>query len=396
MDFCRIEKSMSENYKMVAKTIFGFEELLETELKALGAINIERGMRMVSFEGDKGFMYKVNIAARTAIKILKPIHQFEALNELDLYAGIREINWSDYMNVRQTLAIDSAVFSDFFTHSLYVSQKVKDAIADQFRDKFEERPSVDLESPDLRINIHIHHNKVSVALDSSGESLHKRGYRLATNVAPINEVLAAGLVILSGWDGQCDFLDPMCGSGTILAEAAMIAYNIPANINRREFGFERWRDWDANLFNTVKESLIKKQRSFNYSIKGFDIDSTAVAKTKENLKNAELDEYIEVFQQDFFDSKKETEGPLHILFNPPYDERINIDTEVFYKSIGDTLKKNYPGTNAWFITANLEALKYVGLKASRRKEVANGALDARLVKYEMYEGTRRTNFKTNE
>lgn len=387
---------MSENYKMVAKTIFGFEELLETELKSLGAANVERGMRMVSFEGDKGFMYKVNIAARTAIKILKPIHTFEALNEFELYAGIREINWANYMGVHQTLAIDSAVFSDFFTHSLYVSQKVKDAIADQFRDKYEERPSVDLESPDLRINIHIHHNKVSVALDSSGESLHKRGYRLATNVAPINEVLAAGLVILSGWDGQCDFLDPMCGSGTILAEAAMIAYNIPANINRREFGFERWRDWDANLFNTIKESLVKKQRPFNYTIKGFDLDATAVAKAKENLKNAELDEYVEVFQQDFFESKKETEGPLHILFNPPYDERINIDTEAFYKSIGDTLKKSYPGTNAWFITANLEALKYVGLKASRRKEVANGALDARLVKYEMYEGTRRTNFKPKE
>lgn len=384
---------MSDNFKMIAKTIFGYEELLEAELKNLGAINVQKGMRMVSFEGDKGFMYKANIACRTAIKILKPIHTFEALNEHELYAGIREINWENYMGVRQTLAIDSAVFSDFFTHSLYVSQKVKDAIADQFRDKYDLRPSVDLESPDLRINIHIHHNVVSVALDSSGESLHKRGYRLSTNVAPINEVLAAGLVILSGWDGQCDFLDPMCGSGTILAEAAMIAYNIPANIHRREFGFERWRDWDANLFNTVKESLLKKRRDFKFTIKGFDIDPTAVSKARENIHNAELDKYIKISQGDFFNSKKETEGPLHILFNPPYDERIDIDTETFYKSIGDTLKKNYPGTNAWFITANLEALKFVGLKASRRREVANGTLDARLVKYEIYEGTKRTNFK---
>lgn len=387
---------MSENYQMIAKTIFGFEELLEDELKKLGAINVQRGMRMVSFEGDKGFMYKVNLAARTAIKILKPIHQFEALNEHELYAGIREINWSNYLGVQQTLAIDAAVFSDFFTHSLYVSQKVKDAIADQFRDKYNERPSVDLSSPDLRINIHIHHNKVSVALDSSGESLHKRGYRKVTNEAPINEVLAAGLVILSGWDGQCDFLDPMCGSGTILAEAAMIAHNIPANINRREFGFERWRDWDANLFNVVKESMLKKTKPFTFTITGFDKDIESVNKAKENLQNAELDQYITVSQNDFFKSSKTTTGPLHILFNPPYDERITIDTETFYKSIGDTLKKNYPGTNAWFITANLEALKYVGLKASRRKEVANGALDARLVKYEMYEGTRRTNFKNKE
>lgn len=387
---------MSENYQMIAKTIFGFEDLLEDELKKLGAINVQKGMRMVSFEGDKGFMYKVNLAARTAIKILKPIHQFEALNEHELYAGIREINWSNYLGVQQTLAIDAAVFSDFFTHSLYVSQKVKDAIADQFRDKYNERPSVDLNSPDLRINIHIHHNKVSVALDSSGESLHKRGYRKATNEAPINEVLAAGLVILSGWDGQCDFLDPMCGSGTILAEAAMIAHNIPANINRREFGFERWRDWDATLFNVVKESLLKRTKPFAYTITGFDKDIQSVNKAKENLQNAELDQYITVSQNDFFKSAKTTNGPLHILFNPPYDERITIDTEAFYKAIGDTLKKNYPGTNAWFITANLEALKYVGLKASRRKEVANGALDARLVKYEMYEGTRRTNFKNKE
>jgi putative N6-adenine-specific DNA methylase len=277
-----------------------------------------------------------------------------------------------------------------------VAQKAKDAIVDQLREKFNERPSVDLKNPDLRINIHINEHMVSVAIDSSGDSLHKRGYRKATNAAPINEVLAAGLVILSGWDGQCDFMDPMCGSGTILIEAAMIAHGIPPNLHRQNFAFKQWRDWDPSLFKTITESLTKKNKPFSFSISGFDIDADVIQKAKENIKSAGVEKYIQVKQADFFESVKPNEGPLHILFNPPYDERIDIDTEKFYTAIGSTLKKNYPGTNAWLVTANMEALKFVGLKTSRRIEVANGQLDARLVKYEMYEGTRRTSFKPKE
>jgi putative N6-adenine-specific DNA methylase len=385
-----------ENFKMIAKTFFGFEEILAKELQLLGAQNVEIGTRAVSFKGDKGFMYKANLSLRTALKILKPIYHFRATNDLNLYKGIQSMDWSKYLNANQTFVIDTTIHSDYFKHSQFVSQKAKDAIVDQFRDRTGQRPSVDKDYPDLRINIHIDRDQVSVALDTSGASLHHRGYRTATNIAPINEVLAAGMVLLSGWDGNSDFLDPMCGSGTILAEAAMVACNIPANINRKEFAFEKWNDWDNDLFDQIVESLLKKVKEFHYTIKGYDKAPSAVSKAKDNIKNANLDDYVTIEQQNFFDTKKETVGPLHMVFNPPYGERLDIDLERFYREMGDTMKQNYPGTNAWFITANLEALKFVGLKPSRKIKLFNGSLEARLVKYEMYEGSKRTKFQVQE
>jgi putative N6-adenine-specific DNA methylase len=226
--------------------------------------------------------------------------------------------------------------------------------------------------------------------------LHHRGYRTATNIAPINEVLAAGMVLLSGWDGQSDFLDPMCGSGTILAEAAMIACNIPANINRKEFAFEKWNDWDNDLFDQIVDSLLKRTREFHYTIKGYDKAPSAVNKAKDNIANANLSEYITIELKNFFDTQKETSGPLHLLFNPPYGERLDIELERFYREMGDTMKQNYPGTNAWFITGNLEALKFVGLKPSRKIKLFNGSLEARLVKYEMYEGSKKGKYMNKE
>ena len=379
---------------MIAKTFFGFEEILAKELQMLGAQDVEQGVRMVSFKGDTGFMYKANLALRTALKILKPIYSFKARDEQSLYKGITGVNWSKLINSNQTFVIDTTVHSNYFNHSEFVSQKCKDAIVDQFRERTGQRPSIDKAFPDLRINIHIDKDQVSVALDTSGNSLHQRGYKTATNIAPINEVLAAGILLLSGWDGQGNFLDPMCGSGTFLAEAAMIACNIPANINRKEFAFEKWKDWDNDLFGQIVDSLLKKVKEFHYTIKGFDKAPSAVKKAIDNIKNANLEEYITVEEQNFFDSEKMTEGPLHVVFNPPYDERLDIHMEEFYKNIGDTLKKSYPGTNAWFITANLEALKYVGLKPSRKIKLFNGSLEARLVKYEMYQGSKRTKFQT--
>ena len=387
---------MENNYRMVAKTFFGFEEILAKELQILGAQEVEQGIRVVYFKGDKGFMYKANLALRSALKILKPIYYFRAFNEESLYKGISGINWSKYMNANQTFVIDATVHSDHFNHSEFIAQKCKDAIVDQFRNKTGQRPSVDKDYPDLRINIHIDKDQCSVSLDSSGRSLHQRGYRTATNIAPINEVLAAGMIMLSGWDGQGDFLDPMCGSGTILIEAAMIACNIPANINRREFAFEKWEDWDNDLFDTIVESLMKKVREFHYTITGYDKAPSAVEKAKGNVKTANLEEYIKIEQRNFFETQKETRGPLQMVFNPPYGERLDIQMEEFYAAIGDTLKKEYPGTNAWFITANLEALKFVGLKPSRKIKLYNGSLEARLVKYEMYEGSKRTKFQTPE
>ena len=383
---------MEENFRMIAKTFFGFEEILAKELLNLGAQDVEQGVRMVSFKGDKGFMYKANLSLRTALKVLKPIYFFKAKDEKALYNGVSGVNWSKFLNANQTFVIDATVHSEHFNHSEFVSQKCKDAIVDQFRERTGQRPSIEKIHPDLRINIHIDKENVSIALDTSGNSLHQRGYRLATNLAPINEVLAAGILILSGWNGETDFLDPMCGSGTFLAEAAMIACNIPANINRKEFAFEKWNDWDNELFDNITNSLLKKVREFHHTIKGFDKAPSAVQKAKENIKNANLDEYISIEEDNFFDTEKNNEGKLHMVFNPPYDERLNIQMEDFYKNIGDTLKKNYPNTNAWFITANLEGLKFVGLKPSRKIKLFNASLEARLVKYEMYEGSKRTKF----
>ncbi len=380
---------MANNFKMVAKTMFGFESILAKELQQLGATHIEEGLRMVSFEGDTGFMYKANLALRTAIKILKPIYSFTARNEDQLYKGIYKFDWTEFMQVDQTLAIDATVHSEYFNHSKFIAQKTKDAIVDQFRSKFGKRPDVEITSPDLRINVHINNDQCTVSLDTSGLSLHQRGYKTATNIAPINEVLAAGLLLLSGWEGHSHFLDPMCGSGTILIEAAMIACRIPANLHRKEFTFQRWNDWDPELFDLIKSSLLSKVRDFHYTIQGYDVDPTAIQKATDNIHNAGLEDFISVELQDFFTSAKNHPGPLHILFNPPYGERIEVEMETFHKQLGDTLKQKYPNTHAWMITANLEALKFVGLRPSRKIKVFNGALEGRLVNYEMYEGTKK-------
>lgn len=380
---------MGNNFKMVAKTLFGFEPLLAKELRNLGAIDVKEGVRSVSFYGDKGFMYKANLSLRTAIKVLKPINSFKIFSEEDLYREINRMAWEDYLDNNQTLAVDATVHSEKFTHSQYIALKTKDAIVDRFRDRTGQRPSVDLDYPNLRINIHIEKEFCTVSLDSSGQSLHKRGYKLATNIAPINEVLAAGMLLHSGWDGQCDFMDPMCGSGTILIEAAMIACNIPPNLNRKEFGFEKWKDWDEDLFEKIQESVLKKARDFHFTIKGYDKAPSAVQKAKDNIDNANLSEFISVEHEDFFKTEKQTERHLHMVFNPPYGERLNIDMPEFYKAIGDTLKQNYPDTHAWFITSNLDAIKHVGLRPSRKIKLFNGSLESKLLKYEIYEGSKK-------
>lgn len=387
---------MNKNFKMVAKTLFGFEEILAKELRNLGAGNVQEGVRSVSFDGDTGFMYKANLCLRTAIKIIKPIQSFGVRNENELYRKIYSMDWGDYLSVDTTFAIDATVNSENFSHSLYVSQKAKDAIVDKFRDTEGKRPNVDVRHPDIRLNIHIQKEHCNISLDSSGRSLHQRGYRVATNIAPINEVLAAGLLLLSGWDGQCDFLDPMCGSGTMLTEAAMIACNIPVNINRKEFAFEKWNDFDEELFEKIIDASLNKTREFHYKIMGYDKAPSAVRKAIENVENANLAEYISVERKNFFKTTKFTDNHLHMVFNPPYGERLNrrdldsdFDVETFYSDIGDTLKREYSGTDAWFITSNLEALKFVGLRPSRKTKVFNSHLESRLVKYVMYEGSKK-------
>ncbi|WP_318312396.1 THUMP domain-containing class I SAM-dependent RNA methyltransferase [Flagellimonas crocea] len=386
---------MSGNFKMMAKTLYGFEPILAKELRNLGAGHVEEGVRNVTFEGDTGFMYKANLCLRTALKVFKPIKTFQVFNEKDLYRHIYDLDWPGYFDIEKTFAIDSIANTEVFDNSMFVSLKAKDAIVDKFRDLVRDRPNVKTQDPDVRINIHIYKNTCTVSLDSSGNSLHQRGYRILTNIAPINEVLAAGLLLQSGWDGQTDFFDPMCGSGTFLIEAAMIACNIPANINRESYAFMHWKDYDSELHHKIVDTSLKKVREFHYKIIGHDKAPSAVRKCQENIEHANLMEYITVDRKDFFRTDKPVTGKLHMVFNPPYGERLPIEMEAFYGKIGDTLKQCYPGTEAWLITSNLEALKHVGLKPSRKIKAFNGKLEARLVKYDIYEGSKKTKVHNN-
>ncbi len=380
---------MEENFKMVAKTFFGFEEILAKELLQLGAQQIKPGNRMVSFVGDLGFLYKANLCLRTALKILKPIHTARVQDEDALYQLFYNFPWEDFLDVDSKFVIDSVVHGTLFTHSQFASQKAKDGLVDQFRDRYNERPSVDLNRPDLRINLHIQEDFCTVSLDSSGASLHHRGYRTATNIAPLNEVLAAGLIQLSGWKGNTDFLDPMCGSGTIVIEAAMFASNIPANINRKQFAFEKWTDWDADLFEKIQESQLKRIKNPGIQIKGSDKAPSAIEKATINVENANLSEFITLEKKDFFQIDKETSGPLHLLTNPPYGERLEGDMNALYQGIGDAFKQSFPNTQAWLISSNMEALKCVGLRPSRKIKLFNGKLESRFMFYPIYEGTKR-------
>ena len=381
---------MNDNFKMVAKTFYGFEEILSNELLKLGAQNIEKGSRSVSFYGDKGFMYKANLSLRTAIKILKPIKSFKFKDQDDFYNKIYKVDWEKYLDKDGSFLVSSIVFhSNLFNHSKYVSLKVKDAVVDRFRDLFKCRPNIDLIQPDLKINIHVNKNTCNVSLDSSGESLHKRGYKAFGTIAPINEVLAAGIILMSEWKADSDFLDPMCGGGTILIEAAMIACNIAPNLNRKEFAFEKWKDWDEELFELIEKSVIKKAVKFHHKIYGYDISGLAIKKAKENIKNAELEINIIVEKRDFFTTKKKNENNLHVLFNPPYNKRISYDIKDMYTNIGNTLKNNYSDSNVWLITSNIEAIKNIELHPSKKIKLFNANLESRLVNYEIYKGSKK-------
>lgn len=384
---------MGSNFKMLAKTLYGFEPLLAKELRKLGAIDVKEGVRNVTFEGDTGFMYKANLNLRTALKILKPLAAFQVTNEKQFYRNLYQIDWPDYFSEDRTIAVDSTVSdSDIFRNSMFLAQRAKDAIVDRFRETGGKRPSVDSRDADIRIHVHLYQNQCTVSIDSSGASLHQRGYRQLTNIAPINEVLAAGLLLHSGWDGLTDFMDPMCGSGTLLIEAAMIACNIPANINRKAYTFQNWNDYEPELFDKIIESSLNKTREFHHQIIGYDKAPSAIRKTEENVEFAQLSDYIKVEQKDFFKTTKEGDKKLHMLFNPPYGERLAIDAEAFYGKIGDALKQGYPGTEAWLITSNLEALKFVGLRPTRKIKAFNGKLESRLLRYDIYSGSKKAKY----
>ena len=372
-------------FKIIAKTFQGLEEVLAKELIELGANNVEIGRRMVSFTGDKAMLYKANFCTHTAVKILNPLKEFKATDADEVYEVVKQIDWEQYMDVKSTFLIDSVVFSENFRHSKFVAYRVKDAIADYWREKTGDRPNVGISNPDLRINVHIAEDEVTISLDSSGESLHQRGYKTATVPAPINEVLAAGLILLTGWHGECDLIDPFCGSGTILIEAALIAENVYPGVFRKEYAFEKWKDFDGDLFDDIYNDD-SKEHEFEHKIYGYDINRQAVQIALDNVLNAGVKGIVSVEQRDFYEFEKPLDKAIMIT-NPPYGDRITTD-DIYdlYETIGKNLKRFFVGNDAWIITHHEELFDKIGFRPSTKYALFNGSLECEFRKYQIFDG----------
>lgn len=376
---------MNQEFELIAKTFQGLEEVLAQELTELGAENIQIGRRMVSFTGDKAMMYRANFCLRTAIRVLKPIKHFQATNADEVYEAVKSIEWENYMDNTTSFSVDSIVFSEVFRHSMFVAYKVKDAIADYFREKTGSRPSVRINNPDLALNIHVAENQCTLSLDSSGESLHRRGYRQEQVEAPLNEVLAAGMILMTGWRGECDLIDPMCGSGTIPIEAALIARNIAPGVFRKGFGFEKWKDFDKELFDEIYNDD-SKERDFTHKIYGYDNSPKAFGIATNNVKAAGVTKDVILKIQSFQQFEQPTEKSI-IIMNPPYGERISSDDLLgLYQMIGERLKHAFIGNTAWVLSYRDECLDEIGLKASAKIPLFNGALECQYRQFQIFDG----------
>ncbi len=385
---------IKEKNQYIAKTFLGLEETLANELEAIGAENIEKINRGIKFSGGVELLYKANLSLRTALRILVPFAESRVTSTDELYEFAMNIEWLKIMSISDTFAIDPVVNSHLITHSKFAALRLKDAIADRFKKETGVRPSVNTLNPDYRINLHISHDKCTLSLDSSGESLHRRGYRSGKGRAPLNEAMAAGLVLLSGWKGERDLFDPMCGSGTIAIEAAMIAQNIYPGLLRNSFGFMRWKDFDEKLFKKIINTLSRRKEESSVKIYANDYSPEIIRKAKLNAVKAGVDKIIKLSKNNFFEMEPPTADAV-IITNPPYGERLNPKNITdFYKQIGDTFKQKYSGYEAWILSGNLKALKSVGLKTSAKFILLNGSIDSRFNKYELYSGTRKT-FKEN-
>lgn len=374
--------------KYVAKTIYGLEEILAQEVIEQGGKEIEIGNRAVTFEGDLETLYKVNLWSRTALRVIMPFLTFSAHNEIVLYKRLRRYEWTELMGLGQTFMINSTVNSDIYTHSQYIALKTKDAIVDTFRERYKGlRPSIDLENPDFVIDVHCRGSEFTISLDSSGRSLHRRGYRQSLRKAPLNEALAAGMIMLSGWDGKSPLLDPMCGSGTILTEAYMIAQGIAPRASWERFGFMSWKDYDEPLWKRILLSTLHASQKPQADIVGYDIDAEQILETRQLLTTLGYD-HIQLYPMDFRDSVKPFDSGI-IITNPPYGIRLGEEEDVsqLYKEIGDTFKKSYNAWTAWVLSGNKQAIKHLGLRTSQKLTLYNGQIECKYHKYQMYQGS---------
>ena len=376
---------MQESFELIAKTFQGLEEVLAQELIELGANDVQIGRRMVSFSGNQEMMYRANFCLRTAVRILKPISHFRARNADEVYKAVKEIEWKDILDLDTSFVVDTTVYSTEFRNSKFVAYKVKDAIVDYFMEREGKRPNISVANPDLRLNIHIAEENCTLSLDSSGESLHLRGYRTATVEAPINEVLAAALIKMSGWKFDCDLIDPFCGSGTILVEAALMARNIYPGVFRQKFGFENWKDFNPELLSSIFEDD-SNERTFEHRIVGSDINLRAVEAALANAKAAGVADLITVEQREIRDFKK-PEMPAVLITNPPYGERLRPeDLSDIYRTLGEKLKREFQGGEAWIISSREELFDSMRLRPSFKVPLQNGSLDCELRKYVTFEG----------
>ena len=374
-----------QEFELIAKTFMGLEQVLAKELTQLGANNVQIGRRMVSFTGDKEMMYRANFQLHTAIRVLKPIAHFKAKSAEDMYEEVKKIDWSKYILSGKTFSVDSVVYSEEFTNSRFVTYKVKDAIVDQFRERVGTRPNISVSNPDIRLNIHVAEDDATLSLDSSGESLHRRGYRQESVEAPLNEVLAAGMILMTGWTGETDFIDPMCGSGTLPVEAALIARNISPGVFRKEFAFEKWPDFDQELFDMIYNDD-SQEREFTHHIYGYDTDMKAVNTARMNVAAAGLSRDVTIEQLDFKDFTQPKEKSIMVM-NPPYGERISTPNLLgTYKMIGERLKHQFIGNEAWILSYREECFRQIGLKPSIKIPVYNGSLECEFRRYQMFDG----------
>ena len=376
---------MQESFELIAKTFQGLEEVLAQELIELGANDVQIGRRMVSFSGNQEMMYRANFCLRTAVRVLKPISHFRARNADEVYKAVKEIEWKNILDLDTSFVVDTTVYSTEFRNSKFVAYKVKDAIVDYFMEREGKRPNISVANPDLRLNIHIAEDNCTLSLDSSGESLHLRGYRTATVEAPINEVLAAALIKMSGWKFDCDLIDPFCGSGTILVEAALMARNIYPGVFRQKFGFENWKDFNPELLSSIFEDD-SNERTFEHRIVGSDINLRAVEAALANAKAAGVADLITVEQREIRDFKK-PEMPAVLITNPPYGERLRPeDLSDIYRTLGEKLKREFQGGEAWIISSREELFDSMRLRPSFKVPLQNGSLDCELRKYVTFEG----------